>query len=294
MKLYDRQFLGAENEYADWQTARYAVLPVPYEGAVSYGRGAAAAPDAILEASGYLEFYDEVLRTCPHQAGIVTVMPPPISDNHAEMHETIYRHTKEIVDAGKIPVILGGDHSISSGVFRALKEAHNNLSCIQLDAHADLRHKYEGSIYSHASVMARIREMTPHTLQLGIRSMSQQEAETVAHNDIRLYTMHEIRRAYFPLENILAALPDPVFITFDLDAFDWSVIAGTGTPEPGGFLWDEAIELLRTVFERKRVVGFDAVELAADPHDRNSPFAAAKLIYKMIAFCSAHCEGNNS
>lgn len=288
MKLYDRQFLGAENEFADWRTARYAVLPVPYEGAVSYGRGAAAAPNAILDASCFLEFYDEVLQTCPHQAGIVTVTPPPICDDHAEMHENIYLRTKEIVDAGKIPVILGGDHSISSGVFRALKEAHGDLSCIQLDAHADLRNEYEGSIYSHASVMARIREMTPHTLQLGIRSMSQEEAEVVARDDIKLCTMHDLRRGRFPLDDLLAALPDPVFITFDLDAFDWSVISGTGTPEPGGFLWDEAIDLLRQVFERKRVVGFDVVELAAYPHDRNSPFAAAKLIYKMIAFCTAY------
>jgi agmatinase len=284
MKISELQFLGPENEFAQWETAKFALLPIPYEGAVSYGRGAAAAPEAVLKASCFLEFYDEVLKFQPHEAGIITLAPPPISDDHAVMHQTIYEHTREIINAGKMPVILGGDHSISSGVFRALKEKYGQLSCIQIDAHSDLRDAYEGSIYSHASVMARIREMTPHTLQLGIRSMSFEEAKTIARDGLPVCTMYDYRRGLYSLDEALKALPDPVFLTFDVDAFDWSVIACTGTPEPGGFTWNEAMILLWKIFERKHVVGFDVVELAADPHDRNSPFAVAKLIYKMIGF----------
>jgi agmatinase len=287
MKPHDLQFLGTENEFAQWETAQYALLPVPYEGAVSYGRGAAAAPEAVLEASCFLEFYDEALKFQPHEAGIVTLAPPPISDDHAQMHQTIYEHTREILNFDKVPVILGGDHSISSGVFRALQEKYGQLSCIQIDAHADLRDSYEGSIYSHASVMARIREMTPRTLQIGIRSMSREEAEAVGRNGASLCTMHDFRRGFFALDETLEALPNPVFLTFDVDAFDWSVITSTGTPEPGGFTWDEAMNLLWKIFERKQIIGFDVVELSADPHDRNSPFAVAKLLYKMIGFCSA-------
>lgn len=291
MKLYTQKFLGEENEYAGWEEARYVILPVPYEGAVSYGRGAAGAPDAVLEASCYLEFYDEVLGFCPHRAGIAVAAPPAISDDHQEMHERIYHRTAEILREKKIPVVLGGDHSISSGVFRAFKEHYKTLSCIQFDAHADLRPEYQGSRFSHASVMARIREMTPHTLQIGIRSLSEEEAKLIAEQRLSVLFMHDLRRGNVDLDAALALLPDPVFITFDVDAFDWSVISSTGTPEPGGLLWDETVDMLNRIFASKKVVGFDVVELAVETHDRNSPFAVAKLIYRMIGLSIAAAAG---
>ncbi|MDZ7370922.1 MAG: agmatinase [candidate division KSB1 bacterium] len=287
MKLYTQKFLGEENEYAGWEEARYVILPVPYEGAVSYGRGAAGAPDAVLEASCYLEFYDEVLGFCPHRAGIAVAAPLAISDDHREMHERIYHRTAEILWEKKIPVVLGGDHSISSGVFRAFKEHYGTLSCIQFDAHADLRPEYQGSRFSHASVMARIREMTPHTLQIGIRSLSEEEARLIDEQRLSVIFMHNLRRGKVDLDAALAELPDPVFITFDVDAFDWSVISSTGTPEPGGLLWDETVAMLSRIFAAKNVVGFDVVELAVETHDRNSPFAVAKLIYRMIGLSIA-------
>ncbi len=285
MKLHRQKFLGEENDYFAWEAARFVVLPVPYEGAVSYGRGAAAGPQAILDASCFVEFYDEELRFCPHEVGIAAAAPTPVSDDHAEMHEIVYQHTREIVQAGKIPVLLGGDHSISSGAFRALKANYPKLGCIQFDAHADLRPSYEGSIYSHASVMARIREMTPYTLQLGIRALSEEEAKTA--EALPLCTMQRWRSGGFDVEKALDQLPADVYVTFDVDAFDWSVIWSTGTPEPGGFGWYEALALLRRIFASKRVVGFDVVELAPDPRDRNSSFAAARLVYKMIGFAVA-------
>ncbi|MBN2034965.1 MAG: arginase family protein, partial [Deltaproteobacteria bacterium] len=130
--------------------------------------------------------------------------------------------------------------------------------------------------------MARLREITPHTLQIGIRSMCAEEASLVKAQDLALCTMHRYRRGGFDLEAELARLPEQLFITVDVDVFDWSVIASTGTPEPGGMLWDEAMDLLQMVFRSKMVIGFDVVELAHRDHDANSPFATAKLIYKMI------------
>jgi agmatinase len=182
---------------------------------------------------------------------------------------------------------VGGDHSISSGYCQALLERYRRISVIQLDAHADLRETYDNSPWSHACVMARIREMTRNTLQIGIRSVSLEEAKRVKHENITLCTMHEYRSGAFDLQAAMQHLPDPVFLTLDVDVFDWSVIASTGTPEPGGFLWDEGLDALRHIFSQKHVVGFDVVELAYQEYDRNSPFAVAKLIYKMLAFQSA-------
>ncbi|MBN1480178.1 agmatinase [candidate division KSB1 bacterium] len=282
MRLHTQQFLGQENEYTDWESANYAILPVPYEGGVSFGKGTADAPEQVLQVSEYLEFYDEILKTDPSTAGITTLAASPVSANHAEMQDIIYNHTKSIIASDKFPIILGGDHSISSGVFRALQEKYGILSCIQIDAHADLRDSYEGSKFSHASVMARIREMTSHALQIGIRSMSKEEAEWIDSEHLAVCTMHAFRSGRFDWQTVLHALPDPVYITFDVDAFDWSVVSSTGTPEPGGFTWDEAIKVLYEIFTAKHVVGFDVVELGVSPHDRNSPFAIAKLLYKMI------------
>ena len=293
MKLYPKQFLGLDTRFVDHEKAKVAILPFPYEGGVSYGAGTAKAPDSVIEASHYLELYDEVLRTEPYRAGIVTVSPPDIPTDHAAMFETVYKKTQALIKKKKFVVLLGGDHSISSGFLRALCEEYGTLSAIQIDAHADLRDSYQGSKLSHACIMARIRELTPHTLQIGIRSMSFEEAKRIEREDLSVYTMHDFRHGKFDIDAVLENLPDPVFVTVDLDAFDWGVIMSTGTPEPGGFTWDEAMDLLANIFARKRVVGFDVVELSYSETDKNSAFAVAKLIYKMLAFKLAadECRG---
>ncbi|HNW61025.1 MAG TPA: agmatinase [bacterium] len=284
MTLNDHPFLAPEPEFAAYDTAAVAILPFPYEGGVSYGHGTAAAPQAILEASAYVEFYDEVLKAEPYRMGIATVAAPQIPRQPEEMIRTLYETTRALLVDGKFVVVLGGDHSISSGYFKSLLEKHGRLSCIQLDAHSDLREEYEGSRLSHASVMARIREMTPHALQLGIRAQCIEEAQAIAANHWPVCTMHDFRKGVFDVDAAIAALPDPVFITVDVDAFDLSVIHSTGTPEPGGFAWDEALDLLNRIFMRKKVVGFDLVELAYDENDRNSAFCTARLAYKMLGF----------
>ena len=284
MKLHTFQFLGLESHNTDFSDAAIAILPFGYEGGVSYGTGAAGAPNAILRASEYVELYDEELDTEPYKAGISTVEEPRIPADPELMDELIYTTVKSIVDSDKFIITIGGDHSISGGAFRAVQETYSQLSCLQIDAHSDLRQEYEGSPLSHASVMARIRDLTPYALQLGIRSQCIEEAEWIKRDNLPVYTMQTMRSPRFHLDTVLDALPDPVYITLDVDALDWSVVWSTGTPEPGGFTWDEITRLLATVFAKKTVVGLDVVELSAASHDRNSPFAVAKLIYKMIGY----------
>ncbi len=280
-------FLGREIDHPLVEAAAFVVVPFPYEGGVTYGTGTAQAPDAVLEASAFLELYDEVLDYEPYRAGIATLEQPDVPDDDEAMFSTVHTVTSSLLDNDKFVILLGGDHSITSGYYKALHDKHGPVSVIQLDAHADLRDSYEGSKLSHACTMSRIREYTQDTLQIGIRSMSVEEAERIKTERINLCTMHDYRSRKFNLDAALRNLPDPVFITCDVDVFDWSVIASTGTPEPGGLLWDEAMALLQKIFTLKNVVGFDVVELASNENDRNSPFAVAKLIYRMIGFKQA-------
>ncbi|MFC1811436.1 agmatinase [Thermodesulfobacteriota bacterium] len=284
MRLNPKQFLDLDAVFSEFESAAVAILPVPYEGGVTWATGTARGPNAVIEASQHLESYDERLKTEPSRMGIVTVMPPNISSDPATMKEVIYQSSKALIQQDKFVVLIGGDHSVSSVYFKALYEKFGRLSAIQLDAHSDLRDTYNGSLFSHACVMSRIRELTSDTLQIGIRSMSSGEAERIKNENLLVCTMSDYRSGNFDVESAIKRLPDPVFITVDVDVFDWSVIRSTGTPEPGGFFWDEAVSLLRKIFMEKNVVGFDVVELSYSKDDRNSPFAVAKLIYKMLGF----------
>ncbi len=277
-------FLDFDPLFADYENSAVVLVPVPYEGGVSAGKGAAGAPDAVIEASGLLELYDEILDAEPYRAGIFTATPLPVSGSGVEVAQEVRSAVSEILGSGRFPVVLGGDHSITPGAVQGVAEHYSSLGVIQLDAHADLRSEYDGSRESHACVMARVREITRETLQVGIRSMSIEEARLAARDRLALFTMNRIRTGGFDPLTVLRALPKNVYITVDVDVFDWSVIASTGTPEPGGMFWDETLELLSKVFSTKNVVGFDVVELSCTEWDRNSPFAVAKLIYKMVGF----------
>lgn len=278
------QFLDPPAEYTVFKNAAAVILPIPYEGGVSYGTGAAGAPDAVIAASKYLEVYDEIIEAEPYRMGITTVTAPEIFPDAERMHAAVVEVMKTLIAQNKFVVMLGGDHSLSIGCFQALLESSDQLSVIQLDAHSDLRDTYEGSRYSHACVMSRLRELTGDTLQIGIRSLSLEEAHKIEEENLAVCTMSAYRNEAFDIDGAIQALPEPVYLTMDVDVFDWSVIRSTGTPEPGGFLWDEALSLLQRIFTQKNVIGIDVVELSHDPYDRNSPFAVAKLIYKMLGF----------
>jgi agmatinase len=284
MNRHIKQFLDLPAEFSNIETSAAVLLPVPYEGGISFGKGAARGPRAIIDASCYLELYDEVLKAEPYRMGIATLTPLKSYKKADAMQKCIYQNVKTAIQIDKFFVGIGGDHSISIGCVKAFIERYSQLSVIQLDAHSDLRDSYDGSRLSHACVMTRIREYTQHTMQIGIRSMSAEESETIEKETLPVITMHELRKPGMDLDSALSKLPDPVYLSVDVDVFDWSVIRSTGTPEPGGLLWDEAMILLKKIFNQKNVIGFDLVELAAQPNDLNSPFAAAKLIYKMLGF----------
>ena len=284
MNLHPKPYLDLDPEFTSLEEAAAVVLPVPYEGGVSYGTGTAGAPEAVIKASHYLELYDEILGAEPFRMGITTLAPPDIPGDPEGMIREVCRITYDLLKRKKFIVTIGGDHSITIGGIKAFTEWFGKISVIQLDAHADLRYEYEGNPFSHACVMSRIREKTQYTLQIGIRSMSKEEAVRITDENIPVCTMHDYRSGTFDLDGILNLLPDPVFLTLDVDVFDWSVIASTGTPEPGGFLWDEGLSLLERIFTKKNIVGFDVVELSHHESDRNSPFAVAKLIYKLLGF----------
>jgi agmatinase len=284
LKSHPVPFLGGPESAAELDDARAVILPFGYEGGVSYGKGAVAAPQAVLEASHYLEIYDEILDTEPNQIGIFTAAAPAIAEDPEQMVGQLQALVQALLGQEKFVVVIGGDHSVTNGYLRALSRQYTQFGVIQLDAHADLRDSYEGSPLSHACTMARALELTPHCLQIGIRSMSKAEARRIREEGLALYTMQDWRNGRLDLGVALDRLPSKVFLTLDVDVFDWSVISHTGTPEPGGCYWDEAMDLLTAIFAAKEVIGADVVELSHDAQsqDTKSAFAVAKLIYRMI------------
>ena len=204
-------FLGPPGDFSELGNARAVVVPFGFEGGVSYGRGAAFAPEAVLEASRQLEFYDEELETEPYRMGIATIKTPEISQNPQQMLSLINDLTGHILDLEKFPIVIGGDHSITSGCLKAVSRRYPHFGVIQLDAHADLRDSYEDNPFSHACAMARALEITPDTLQIGIRSMSLEEAQRVKRQSLPLCTMRQWRQGRFDLQTALAKLPEQVF-----------------------------------------------------------------------------------
>jgi agmatinase len=283
MMLHATPFLAAPAA-ASLERSRVAILPIPYEGGVSYGAGAARGPDAIIEASSQVEFYDSMLGADARGVGIVTIAAPDVTawTSPEVMDAGVESLASELVKAGKFVVALGGDHSVSPACVRAQCLRHETFGVVQFDAHADLRPEYACSPLSHACAMARIREITPHTLQLGVRSLCEEEAEIIRNDDLDVFSVEQLRCDPDAVRRCLASLPEKVYLTIDVDAFDWSVVWSTGTPEPGGLLWYETTNWLAEVFRTKTVIGVDVVELAPREGDLNSAFAVAKLVYHII------------
>ncbi len=278
-------FGGLDDEHAALESAKAVVLPVPYDFSTSYQGGTRWGPDAILAASRNMELWDDELGAT-YRAGIHT-MPPlePTALGPEAMAERVETAVGWILDHGKLPAILGGEHSITAGAVRAAAKRFPKLSVLQLDAHADMRDEYLDSPYSHACVMRRIREHVPAS-SVGIRSMSEEEAEYLASHPAPIWSTRQFRALRGDWAPILDSLGPDVFVTFDLDALDPGVLPGTGTPEPGGLDWFEAVDLLRAVSERSRIVGFDVLELAPIPGQVASDFLAARLVYRLIGLAA--------
>ena len=275
---------GIETEYTAYEMAKFVVIPVPYDLTSTYQSGSRRGPGAILDASANMELYDEELRQETYRAGIHT-LPSLEADARgpAEMIKAIRRTVAGIITDGKIPVMLGGEHSISFGAVQAVQEAFPELTVLQLDAHADLRESYQGTPFSHAAVARRIAEICP-LVQAGIRSMSVEEAEFLATSPVKSYSADFILDGGSWCETICGDLQGDVYITVDLDVLDPAVMPATGTPEPGGIAWRDLIRLIREVAKRCRIRGFDVVELAPIPGMVAPDFLASKLIYRIMGY----------
>jgi len=278
-------FLGLDPAECRLSNARVAIIPAPFDQTTSYMPGTRFGPRAILEASRQVEFYDEELDTEPHRIGITTLSEIEVDPaDPAAGLERLEAVTAQVVEAGMVPLTLGGEHSLTQAPVRALHARYPGMCVLQLDAHLDLRDQYQGTKLSHASVMRRIRELGISTVAVGIRSVSREEADYVHAEKAPVFLAREIRAQGLPVDAILDALANPVYITVDLDAFDPAYVPGVGTPEPGGLAWDEGLALLRAVCERRQVVGCDVVELCPIPGQPASDFFAAKLVNKLIGY----------
>jgi len=276
-------FGGLEPEQSNYENARVLIWPVPFEKTVSYGHGTAEGPSAIIDASRYMELYDEELQGETAQIGIHT-LPAIDTDRGVDiMIPELEREAYRLLNTGKFVCMLGGEHSISPPVVRAYAKKYPNLSVLQIDAHADLRESYEGTQYSHASAMRRILEVCP-AVQVGIRSLSIEEARAIPSLPTKIFWAKDIVGQTGWIDRAVDSLTDDVYLTVDVDGLDPSLVPSTGTPEPGGLLWYETLTLIRTLSEKKNVVGMDLVELSGGPGSSNSSFLAAKLIYKTLGY----------
>jgi agmatinase len=278
-------FGGLDEEFSDLDSARNAVLPVPYDFSTSYQGGARWGPQAIISASRNMELWDEE-GGATYRSGIHTLPELEATALGPEvMVERVEQAVRWIFEQGKTPVILGGEHSITAGAIRAAKSRFD-LSVLQFDAHADMRDQYLDSRYSHACVMRRIRELVP-AASVGVRSMSEEEAEFLKCKPAPIWSPRQFRALRGEWEPLLSSLTRDVFVTFDLDVFDPSILPATGTPEPGGLDWYEVVDLLRAVSTRSRIIGFDIVELAPIPGQVASDFLAARLAYRIMGLAFA-------
>jgi agmatinase len=281
MEEYPNNFGGIPDEFAAKATAKIVLVPVPYDGTSTWGKGADRGPEAFLDAARNMELYDIETDTEVYRQGIY--LAPPVTENSSPeaMVNAVHNTVKGYIDEGKFVTAFGGEHSISIGVIRAFMEKYEKLTVLQIDAHADLRESYNGSTCNHACAMHEASENT-NLVQVGIRSMDISEKAVMRRENV--FYAHEMEKNLMWMDEAIERMTRDVFITFDLDAFDPSVLPGTGTPEPGGMLWYDTLKFFRKVNKKRNIVGFDIVELLPNPTDRSSDFAAAKLYYKMLSY----------
>lgn len=283
------RFAGLPDPYGLENFAKTIILPIPFDKTTTYQKGTDKGPEALIEASRHLELYDVETNNEVYLEGIYTA-PPIIAHESKNMLEQAYLRTKDFLNRGKFVVVLGGEHSISYAPIRAHGEHFKNITVLQLDAHADLQPSYEGDPWSHAAVMARVKELPSVTriVSVGIRSMAIEEKVNFdAPNTFFAHTLFDNESW---IDQVIQKIDGPVYITFDLDAFDSSLMPSTGTPEPGGLQWYQAMKLLKRLAMEKTIIGFDVVELCPSPYNLAPDFLAAKLVYKLLSYIHTYSK----
>lgn len=275
-------FMGFQEAYAK---AKVVYLPAPYDSTTSYRTGAREGPHAILTASRQVEAYDEELKADFSTLGFYTA--EELQPDHRGPKETVERVSEvvgQVLNDGKFPFLLGGEHSLTSGAIKAFKPKRRNLTVLQFDAHPDLRPEYEGTPYSHASVMSRALDVGCDIVQAGIRAVSPEDVQAWKKYGKRVKTFFAREKGEWTAEEVAEACGEEVYLSFDLDALDSGIMPSTGTPEPGGLQWDETLRILREVCRKRKVVGMDLMELSPIPGLVAPDFLAAKLAYKMTGY----------
>ncbi|MBI2865871.1 MAG: agmatinase [Chloroflexi bacterium] len=278
-------FAGLSPLEADFASARVAIVPVPYDATATFRQGAREGPSAIISASPELELYDVELDCEPTQLGIHTLpfVEPVLGDPKA-MVGRVASVVGDLLGAGKLVGLLGGEHTITLGAVQAYAGAYPDLSVLYLDAHADLRDQYMGTGYSHASVLRRLLEICPATL-VGVRSLSLEEKNCLDSPELSVVWGHQLS-AGMGMERVLSSLLSQVYISVDLDVLDPSLVPAVGNPSPGGLSWRELLSILRLVAQRRRIVGFDVTELCPGAGPPACAFTAAALVYKLIGYAT--------
>lgn len=284
----ENNFLAIEDPALyEYENARFVIQSAPYEHTSSYLQGSAKGPGAIIEASHFVEFYDEELDQETFRMGGIATMPAIdfTGKFDADAISAIEKATDKLINDGKFVISLGAEHTVTLGFVKSHAKKYGNISVLQIDAHSDLRFSYHDNIYSHASVMARVHELDLNLVQIGIRAQCKEESDLIkSSSNIHTFYAHQIRRDPNWMEEAIAALGDDVYITIDADGFDPAVIPCVGTAEPNGLFWNETVEFLQKVIQKRNVVGFDVVEVAPAEGQILSEFTLAKLVYRMIGF----------
>ncbi|MFA8436223.1 MAG: agmatinase [Marinifilaceae bacterium] len=276
-----RNFAGIEDDYTRFDTSKVVLQSIPYDGTSTWGKGADNGFDAFLEAAENMELYDIETDSEVYRNGVHIL--PAIEENASpeSVFQAVYRSTKELLKHDKFYTFLGGEHSISIGIIKALYEKHPDITILQLDAHADLRSSYMGTPYNHACAV-HDASRNANLVQVGIRSMDSSEKQFL--NREKCFFAEEMYGNLEWVEQSLSQMTDRVYITLDLDVFDPSIMPATGTPEPGGLDWNTTIQYLKRVFVEKNVIGFDIVELAPIDNLKAPQFLVSKLYYKMLSY----------
>jgi agmatinase len=270
-----------QEEYSKLDDSTIVIIPVPYDGTSTWIKGADKGPEAIIEASANMELYDIETDSEVYRKGIFTDTPIEGLSFPEDVVESLADKVSYHLEKKKFVSVIGGEHSISLGPVKAQAQYHKDLTVLQLDAHSDLRDEYNGSKFSHACIMARVKEICP-IVQVGIRSMDSSEKDSM--DKSRVFFAKDIYTAKDWTKKVASKLSGNTYITIDLDVLDPSIMPSTGTPEPGGLFWYDVLTLLKTVSEKTNIVGFDVVELCPDDRNKAPNFLAAKLIYKLLSY----------